>query len=188
MRIIIKPLGLVLLGGAVVAMVAIPRFRSTPSAVSAPAPTSALFLPPDGWNAYGSEGGEATRKPATPGDPRVPTQGAIHLDITKVGTNPWSVGMVNSITSPLQEGEPLLLHFWARADQAHPVRTALQLAAEPYTEAWGTELTFDTTWKEYAFAFPAKAFAASKANVVFHLGTKTGWVELSGIQLQRRSK
>lgn len=193
MRIIIKPLGLIVMGGAVVALIAIPRFRSTSSSapvsvVPRSSSSAPLSLPTDTWNIYGNEGGEATRKPAVPNAPRVPTAGAVHLDIQKVGKNPWSVGMVNSVISPLTEGEPLTFRFWARADQPHPVRVALQLAAEPFTEAWGTELTLTPDWKQYTFSFPAKTFAASKANVVFHLGSKPGWVELSGMTLERRSK
>ena len=115
MRIIIKPLGLVLLGAAVVAGIAVPRLTKSRGAAST---TGALVSPtgnlvdPAGWNAYGAEGGEQVSLPLETPPPGVPKAVGIRIETKKFTNQPWAVGYTQALKSAFADKEPVTLTFW----------------------------------------------------------------------------
>lgn len=200
MRIIIKPAGLaVILIGFFVALLTpfIMRGRTSNANVS---PASALLdstaafpttqgtkaspLLGDGWKAYNEKDTLCQFKPLDA--PDLPARPAYHLDVQRVGTQPWNVGFNNGLSGgAIREGEQLRFRFWGRAPGRSKICILLQKNVAPFPHCWKQYVALEPQWKQYEFTFQSTAYAPEEALATILLGMDVGTVELAGIQLER---
>ncbi|MBB6053434.1 carbohydrate binding domain-containing protein [Armatimonas rosea] len=192
MRIIIKPLGLAILGLAAVAGIALPRFlqpqsqaTTTSTTTSAVPSASGNLLDPGGWQAYGAEGGEQVSSPLESLPPGVTGAAGIRIETKKFTNQPWSVGYTQSMIAAFKDKEPVTLSFWARAHEPQHVRIAMQFPTHGYHECWFKEEQLTTEWKQYTYKFTTEAFQPKEGSMAFQTGFRAGWVELAAITLTR---
>jgi Carbohydrate binding domain len=188
MRIIIKPLGLAILGIAVVAGIAVPRFiqphSPTLAAGGQVSPTDNL-VDPAGWQAYGAEGGEQVSSPLESLPPGVAGGNGIRIETKKFTNQPWAVGYTQSMAAAFTDKEPVTLTFWARSHEPQHIRIAMQFPTHGYHECWFKEEELTTQWKKYTYTFTTEAFKPKEGSMAFQTGFRAGWVELAAITLTR---
>jgi hypothetical protein len=147
MKIIVKPLGAALVGGLVVAGIAIPQFRpqtnvyqkvpvTTATANPAPNLTSAA-----NWLPFETAGGVHWSQVLKEMPPGCNEAGGVHLEAVKVGKDPWSVGYNQVIAAEFAKNEQLTLTFWARSKETQQIRIAMQHPKNKYHECWNKEQT-----------------------------------------------
>lgn len=187
MKIIIKPLGLVVLGAALVAGIAIPQLKK-PKGVSgiggASSGVGENLTPAQGWQAYHSEGGYQVSEALRQLPPGVSGAG-VHIEAQKITKDPWSVGYTQALKSAFADKERVTLTFWARAKAPQNLRIAMQFPSHSYHECWSKEQTLTPHWKAYRFSFSTEKFNPGEGNLAFQSGYALGWVELADIRLTR---
>ena len=105
------------------------------------------------------------------------------------GENPWSVGAKASITGQINQGNVILLAYWARVEeppegeQTGVISSArVELAASPYTEVFSAPARVTSEWKMYyASGVANRAFAPGEASVSLHLAGARQVIDLGPV-------
>jgi hypothetical protein len=138
----------------------------------------------DSWSAYGQ--GQRSRLIRTPD---VVGERAFRVRVTRAGADAWEVGAKASITGAINQGDVLLLAYWARAeapldggDTATISSSRVELAAAPYTVEFEAPARVSGEWKMYyASGVASRAFAAGEAGVTLHLAAGEQTIDLGPV-------
>ena len=183
-------LGHLVIAAAGLASFAAPGAAQTAAAPPAPAATAqpdimskAINVPGVNWQVYGPN---QTAKPVkTQG---VPGNGALHVEVTAKGGNPWDVGGLSPIQKPIGAGDVILVAVWLRAPALKDGETTpipflgATAAAAPYANIAVADVRITNAWKLYfASGKAANAFAAGAARATVHLAADKHVVELGPI-------
>ena len=121
----------------------------------------------------------------------VPGGYAFRVKATK-GANPWDVQASSPVAGAINEGDVIMLHYFARAEVPAEGGSALtariQLAAAPYSSVLDMTSKISGEWKSYcAFRVASASIGENKSSVSIHLATAAaGHRSRAGAGLQLR--
>ena len=112
---------------------------------------------------------------------------AFRVKATK-GVNPWDVQASSPIEGAINEGDVIMLNYFARAEVAAVGGSALtarvQLAAAPYSSVLQTTAKISAEWSSYcAFRVANVSLAENKGNVSIHLATAEQVIDLGPVMV-----
>ncbi|MBC8102215.1 MAG: endo-1,4-beta-xylanase [Cytophagales bacterium] len=108
----------------------------------------------------------------------------IRVTLTQTPDNYWKIQLGQNLATPVQDGQVLRLHFFARSSQNSRVAAVFEQTALPNSKALNAPFTLSPRWKEYALVFKTPACAANGSGVRFQLGFAPGVVDLADIRLE----
>ncbi|HEY6123595.1 MAG TPA: hypothetical protein VIV63_03010 [Steroidobacteraceae bacterium] len=115
----------------------------------------------------------------------VPGEYAFRVKATK-GANPWDVQASSPIAGAINEGDVIMLHYFARAevpaDGGSALTARIQLAAAPYTSVLDMTSKISGEWTSYcAFRVASASIGENKSNVSIHLATAAQVIDLGPV-------
>ena len=105
----------------------------------------------------------------------IPGEHAFRIKASK-GVNPWDVQASSPIQGAINEGDVIMLMYYARAEKAAEggikLTARIQLAGPPYSSVLDFTTPVDGEWKSHcAFRVANAAIAEKKSSVSIHLAT-----------------
>jgi hypothetical protein len=184
MNIVLKPLGILLLLGTVVALGLI---ALAPRLTGSAAGTVALAADAQGQDAWiFSKLNDETSADTSVVRGGGPGGGPSLKLVVKKGDvkTPWHVQTYRHLKPPFKKGEAWELRFKARASEPNEINVVFELVREPFTKELAQPVTLTKEWKSYAFPFLIKTdYAAGDAKTGFQVGGKTGTYEFADVEL-----
>ena len=115
----------------------------------------------------------------------IPGGHAFRVKATK-GVNPWDVQASSSIQGAINEGEVIMLLYYARAAEpaegGSSLTARVQLSGAPYTSALDMTSQITGEWKSYcAHRVATTSLPEKKSNVSIHLATAKQVIELGPV-------
>ena len=115
----------------------------------------------------------------------IPGGHAFRVKATK-GVNPWDVQASSSIQGAINEGDVIMLMYYARAAEpaegGSSLTARVQLSGAPYTSALDMTSQITGEWKSYCGHRVASAtLPEKKSNVSIHLATARQVIELGPV-------
>ena len=117
--------------------------------------------------------------------PELPGGYAFRIKANK-GTNPWDVQASSPVAGAINEGDVIMLMYYARAEKAaeggSKLTARIQLAGPPYSSVLDFTTPVDGEWKSHcAFRVANAAIAEKKSSVSIHLATAEQIIELGPV-------
>ena len=117
--------------------------------------------------------------------PELPGGHAFRVKATK-GANPWDVQASSPIQGAINQGDVIMLMYYARAAEpaegGSTLTARVQLSAEPYTSVLDLTSPISGEWQQYCAHRVATASLPEKAsNVSIHLATAKQVIELGPV-------
>jgi hypothetical protein len=137
----------------------------------------------DSWSAYGErQRASAIRSSGVLGER------AFRVRVGRVA-DPWSVGAKAPITGQINQGDVLLLAYWARVEEPPEGEATgiissarVELAVSPYTELFSAPARVTGEWKMYyASGVASRAYAPGEATVTLHLAGARQVIDLGPV-------
>ena len=125
------------------------------------------------WNLEKHEGAEATATPVA---------GALSVDVTKAGTEPWHV-QIGQGRLNLQQGQSYTVTFRAKAEAGHSVRISAGEAHAPWGVFESKPVKVTSEWQSFAFSFVAKQDDDNARISFTDLGAQTGSYQFSDVHV-----
>jgi len=102
------------------------------------------------------------------------------------GVNPWDVQASSPVAGAINEGDVIMLNYFARAEEAaeggSSLTARIQLAAAPYSSVLETTAKISGEWKSYcAFRVVTASIPEKKSNVSIHLATAKQIIDLGPV-------
>jgi len=115
----------------------------------------------------------------------VPGEYAFRVKVSK-GVNPWDTQASSPIAGAIQEGDVIMLNYFARAEVPAEGGSALtariQLAAAPYGSVLDMTSKISGEWKSYcAFRVATASIGENKSSVSIHLATAQQVIDLGPV-------
>jgi hypothetical protein len=115
----------------------------------------------------------------------VPGEYAFRVKATK-GTNPWDVQASSPIAGAINEGDVIMLHYFARAEEpaegGSSLTARIQLAGAPYTSVLDMTSKISGEWESYcAFRVANASIPEKKSSVSIHLATARQVIDLGPV-------
>lgn len=134
-----------------------------------------------GWGVPDSGIAFSTFVPAQAG----PYHRAIHVAVNAGPNNqPWDATLRQDVPIPLKNGDPLTLKVWMRSPESLHAGVYVEQNGGAYAKFVSGTVSLTPQWKEYEIRGAADAdYRAGGADVIFHLGTGKGSVEITGVRL-----
>jgi hypothetical protein len=112
---------------------------------------------------------------------------AFRVKATK-GANPWDIQASSPVEGAINEGDVIMLHYYARAEVPAEGGSALtariQLAAAPYSSVLDTTAKISGEWKSYcAFRVANASVGENKSSVSIHLATAQQVIDLGPVMV-----
>lgn len=141
---------------------------------------------PETFTVYG-----LAAKPAVVKDKNVQGGRALRVPITAASDQPWSVGLISSITQPVKKGDKLVIVVWARAEKlpegassAKIATIQVGLAKEPYSAVFRGEGEAGSEWKMLHVVGTAdRDYAVGDISVSLHLATAKQVLDIGPVLL-----
>jgi hypothetical protein len=194
MRIIIKPLGLVVLMTAVTCFTAMPRLFPPLNAGSITPQNSPrlsftgldtasrkVSLAETAWEVYADPGAAITMRALRVDSP--PLKKAYHFDVLNPGPNLWSVGFHNRVKDTVTATKSARLTFWARATEKRDIAVVIQSINPPYAEDSHEIVSLTPEWQRYTADIKIEKHSEGEYYLSFLFGKSQGNVELGDIRL-----
>jgi len=110
---------------------------------------------------------------------------AFRVKATK-GANPWDVQASSPVEGAINEGDVIMLHYYARAevpaDGGSTLTARIQLAAAPYSSMLDTTAKISGEWKSYcAFRVASASIGEKNSSVSIHLATAQQVIDLGPV-------
>lgn len=117
--------------------------------------------------------------------PELPGGYAFRVKASK-GVNPWDVQASSPVGGAINEGDVIMLMYYARAEQAaeggSKLTARIQLAGPPYSSVLDFTAPLDGEWKSHcAFRTAAASIGEKKASVSIHLATAEQVIDLGPV-------
>ncbi len=118
-------------------------------------------------------------------DGAVPGNYAFRVRATK-GANPWDVQASSPVTGAINEGDVIMLLYYARAAEpaegGSKLTARLQLSSAPYNSVLDFTAPISEAWKSYcAHRVASATLPEKKGSVSIHLATATQVIELGPV-------
>ena len=115
----------------------------------------------------------------------VPGDHAFRVKATK-GRNPWDVQASSPIAGAINEGDVIMLNYFARAEVpaegGSSLTARIQLAAAPYSSVLDMTSMISGEWQSYcAFRVASASIADNNSNVSIHLATADQVIDLGPV-------
>ena len=115
----------------------------------------------------------------------VPGGHAFRIRATR-GANPWDVQASSAVQGAINEGDVIMLMYYARAAEpaegGSSLTARVQLNAEPWTSVLGMTSKISSEWQQYcAHRVSSGSLPEQKGNVSIHLATATQVIELGPV-------
>jgi hypothetical protein len=191
MRVIIKPMGFVLI---LVSFVVLAALIFIPLAKTAKPLTGgktwALSLSnvandPDGWGVSQLTPDSATARINTLTDGPAGNEKSAKITVAKADKEQsWYVQSIYTLKEPLAQGQPLTLRFWARSSDSKTIVVVFEQNYEPYEKDLAQRVPLTPEWKQYSYSFiTTRAYDSGKSKLGFQIGETTGDFEFTGVEL-----
>jgi hypothetical protein len=110
---------------------------------------------------------------------------AFRVRATK-STNPWDIQASSPVTGAINQGDVIMLMYYARAAEpaegGSTLTARLQLSGEPYTSVLDFASPIGGEWKQYcAHRVASASLPEKKSNVSIHLATAKQVIELGPV-------
>ena len=117
--------------------------------------------------------------------PELPGGHAFRVKATK-GANPWDVQASSPIQGAINQGDVIMLMYYARAAEpaegGSTLTARIQLNAEPYTSVLDLTTPISSEWQQYcAHRVSPGSLPAKGSNVSIHLATAKQVIELGPV-------
>jgi hypothetical protein len=117
--------------------------------------------------------------------PELPGEYAFRVKAKK-GNNPWDVQASSPVAGAINEGDVIMLNYYARAEQpaegGSKLTARIQLAGPPYSSVLDFTVPIDGEWKSYcAFRVANATIAENKSSVSIHLATAEQVIDLGPV-------
>jgi len=115
----------------------------------------------------------------------VPGEHAFRIKAHK-GVNPWDVQASSPIAGAINEGDVIMLNYFARAEEpaegGSSLTARIQLASAPYSSVLEMTSKISGEWKSYcAFRVATASVAEKKSSVSIHLATAKQVIDLGPV-------
>jgi hypothetical protein len=115
----------------------------------------------------------------------VPGDYAFRVKATK-SRNPWDVQASSPVAGAINEGDVIMLNYYARAEVpaegGSSLTARIQLAAAPYTSVLDMTSKISGEWQSYcAFRVASGSIGEKKGNVSIHLATADQVIDLGPV-------
>jgi hypothetical protein len=102
------------------------------------------------------------------------------------GANPWDVQASSPVAGAIEQGDVIMLMYYARAEQpaegGSKLTARIQLAGPPYSSVLDFTAPIDAEWKSYcAFRVAGAAIGAKNSSVSIHLATAEQVIDLGPV-------
>lgn len=117
--------------------------------------------------------------------PELPGGYAFRIKANK-GANPWDVQASSPVAGAINEGDVIMLMYYARAEKAaeggSKLTARIQLAGPPYSSVLDFTTPLDGEWKSHcAFRTANASIAEKKSSVSIHLATAEQIIDLGPV-------
>jgi hypothetical protein len=117
--------------------------------------------------------------------PEVPGEFAFRVKANK-GNNPWDVQAISPVAGAINEGDIIMLNYFARAEEpaegGSTLTAQIQLAGPPYSAVMQMTSKITSEWKSYcAFRVASASIPEKKSNVTIHLATARQVIDLGPV-------
>ena len=115
----------------------------------------------------------------------MPGEYAFRIKVTK-GVNPWDMQASSPIAGAIQEGDVIMLHYFARAEVpaegGSSLTARIQLAGPPYGSVLEMTSKISGEWKSYcAFRVASASIGENNSSVSIHLATAPQVIDLGPV-------
>lgn len=112
---------------------------------------------------------------------------AFRVKATK-GVNPWDVQASSPIAGAINEGDVIMINYYARAEEpaegGSSLTVRIQFAGPPYNSILDTTAKITGEWTSYcAFRTATASMAEKKSNVSIHLATAKQVIDLGPVMV-----
>lgn len=193
MRIIIKPMGMILValaigGGFAAVMLKKPGQSGLAPSTVAQGKGGVGALPGENlvsearWKFYTEKGavGDMTTLRETIGGAE---RSGLKVTVTRAGEQPWNIGISNPLGVGLKAGWKLKLRFWGRSVEGSQITVMIQRNVPGFPDCFKQTMTLTPEWKEYTFDVTASEMAKWESMIGVHAGFQNGSVEIAGLEL-----
>lgn len=188
MRIIIKPLGMVVfalaIGGGFAAVTLKKSGSPLVGGASSGAAASGNLISVDRWKFYtekGAVGNMTVLKETIGGAPRT----GMKVLTERPGEQPWNLGISNPLGVAFKAGEKLKLRFWGRSAQGSQLTLILQRNVPGFPDCFKQTANLGPEWKQFEYDVTTTAMAQWESMIAVHAGFQAGSVDLAGFELVR---
>jgi hypothetical protein len=117
--------------------------------------------------------------------PEVPGEFAFRVKAHK-GKNPWDVQATSPVAGAINEGDIIMLNYYARAEEpaegGSTLTAQIQLAGPPYGAVMQMSSKISGEWKSYCgFRVASASIPEKKSNVTIHLATAQQVIDLGPV-------
>lgn len=99
-------------------------------------------------------------------------------------SNPWDITLRQDVDSPLSQGSPITMRFWARSPESLPFSAALTENTPEHDKSLSKDFVLTPQWQEYELSGKVLENYGAKANYVeFFMSYRPGTYEIAGIRL-----
>lgn len=103
------------------------------------------------------------------------------IDVLTTGNNAWDAGMGVNNQTMIQEGDAVIMHFWARSNTTRGSVNAFAEDASTFEKEYFNLIEFTPDWTEYFLSFKStKAYAVGAMAMGFHLATEIQNIDIGG--------
>jgi hypothetical protein len=187
MRIIIKPLGMIVialvLGGS---FFVISRLKSgTKGGLGFS--TAALggrtnLLSEARWKFYTEKGATGSMS-AIQENLGGAVQTGLKVVTDRPGEQAWNVGVSNPLGVAFQAGQRLTLRFWGRSKEGSQLTIIMQRNIPGFPDCFKQTVTLTPEWKQYSYDVTTTTMAQWESMIAVHAGFQPGALELVGVEL-----
>jgi hypothetical protein len=112
---------------------------------------------------------------------------AFRVRATK-SANPWDVQASSPIAGAINEGDVIMINYYARAEEpaegGSSLTVRIQLAGPPYNSVLDTTTKISSEWKSYcAFRVASASMGEKRSSVSIHLATATQVIDLGPVMV-----
>jgi hypothetical protein len=108
--------------------------------------------------------------------------------LPRPGSTPWDITLRQDIDSPLSQGSPLTLRFWARSPESLPFSASVTENTPEHDKSLTKDFALTPDWREYVISGKVLENYDAKANYVeFFMSYRPGTYEIAGIRLTSAS-
>ena len=200
MRIIIKPVGAIVLVIALITLAGLlltksrtttkPAPGKTPPVATRQAGATTSVIDPNAtkWGLSVQLPAKATMEETVvaelPGD----NKHAVHLIVEKVDpVKFWCAQMIKEVPQDVLSGKNMVVHFWGRSVQNTPVWVIFEEGKSPHTPDLQEKVPLSPEWKQYELPFrTSRDHVAPRANFCIKAGIQAGEIEVAGIYVDSK--
>jgi hypothetical protein len=203
MRVVIKPLGIVLILVCLISLAGLAVFRGSQPSKSAasaggttdtasteaalPLVKGAIVISDvNAWRLQGPQASTGTLSVLTQPDAPTADKQVLHIALTcPVQEEGWAVQLAQYIPSEVPSGQKFRCHFWARSKTKNKAYLVYEMAKKPYTKDFKQEFLLTPEWKEYNVIMTThQAYPARGSSVKYQVAFGPGEIEINGFEVK----